>query len=396
MDLTRKDCVDKGAASAVVRDAEPVPAKHPQQARGLRTFAMALGVWLSIGLVGCAGIGPTALSRGRPAYNAVLAETNAEQTLAFVVSLRYGETSSLLSVTSINATVRFGSNAAVEVGAGPESNYAGNLVPLSGGVAYEESPTITYVPVQGPEHLRSLLSPVPSNLLIPLLNNTPGMGSALTLLVERINGVSNPAFRHDHNPDPDRRFEKIAAHFHTLNNAGVLKFIQAAEREHQYYLWLRDYAPAYVNDISELLALLQIDGVVLDGSDILLPIKRDIHRPGEQSIDVHSYSVFEIAKMLALAIDLPPEDLDLGMAVPTRSAGREGMALAIRRAKERPATAAVATSHRGWWFYIDGSDQQSKLAFRLLDALIAVRIADATKGTSVAPVLTVPVGGQGR
>jgi hypothetical protein len=35
-------------------------------------------------------VGPANLSRDRVAYNDVLAETNAEQSLAYIVKLRYG------------------------------------------------------------------------------------------------------------------------------------------------------------------------------------------------------------------------------------------------------------------------------------------------------------------
>jgi len=380
--------VDSRAARVAERISERRSAWH--------AVVIVLGVCLSIGMAGCTQFGPTALSQGRPAYNEVLAETTAAQSLAYVVRIRYGETSSLLSVASINATVRFRSNAAAEIGVGPESDYSGNLVPLSGGVAYEEAPTITYVPAQGPEHLRTLLSPVPTYLVIPLLNNSPGIGSALALLVERINGVSNPTLIRNPNPDPDRRFEHVAQHFHTLNNAGVLKFVQATSPEDQFYLWLRDYAPDHLDTVEKLLALLQIEGVTLDGSDILLAIKQEIHRRGDKSITLHSYSVFELAKMLAFAVDVPPEDVALGLVAETEPIGLAGEALAIKRAKDRPANATVATKYRGWWFYVDGADERTKLAFRLCNALMVARIADATQGSAVAPSLTVPVGGQSR
>ncbi|MGD8476703.1 MAG: hypothetical protein PVI98_06135 [Burkholderiales bacterium] len=369
---------------------------NPPKRTARHTVAMVLGACLSIGMGGCTQFGPKALSQGRPAYNEVLAETTAAQSLAYVIRIRYGETSSLLSVASINATVRFRSNAAAEIGVGSETDYAGNLVPLSGGVAYEEAPTITYVPAQGPEHLRTLLSPVPSNLVIPLLNNAPGMGGALTLLVERVNGVSNPTLIPNPDLDPDRRFERVAQYFHTLNNAGVVKFVQASNQEGQFYLWLRDYAPDHVETVATLLSLVEVDGVVLDGSDILLPIEHAIHGPGDQSITLHAYSVFELAKMLAFAVDVPPEDMALGLVTQAESISLAGEALAIRRAKDRPENATVATKYRGWWFYVDGADERTKLAFRLFNALMTARIADATHGTAVAPALTVPVGGQAR
>ena len=50
-------------------------------------------------------------------------------------------------MASVTANVRVATNASINVGIGPEEYFAGNLVPLSGGVAYEENPTISYIPV---------------------------------------------------------------------------------------------------------------------------------------------------------------------------------------------------------------------------------------------------------
>ena len=93
--------------------------------------------------------GPRSISMGRADYNEAINKTEDEQMLLAIVKERYGETSTLLAVSGIAANVRFRSTAAVELGFGPVENYAGRLKPFSGGLAYEENPTITYAPVQG-------------------------------------------------------------------------------------------------------------------------------------------------------------------------------------------------------------------------------------------------------
>ena len=115
-----------------------------------------LGTILSV-LCGCAGVGPTSISMGRADYNEAINKTDDAQMLMSIVRGRYGETFSLLAVTGVAANVRFSTNAGVNVGFGPDDNYAGNLVPFSGGIAYEENPTITYATVQGAQYVRQLL-----------------------------------------------------------------------------------------------------------------------------------------------------------------------------------------------------------------------------------------------
>ena len=123
-----------------------------------RLFICALGllggILLMSAIQGCAVVGPSSLSRGRGAYAEVIAETNAEQSLATLVRVRYGAPWILLAVSSVTAQVRFRTDTRAEFGVGPDANFAGALVPLSGGVAYDENPTISYLPVQGDKHLR--------------------------------------------------------------------------------------------------------------------------------------------------------------------------------------------------------------------------------------------------
>ena len=117
-------------------------------------------------LSGCAIVGPSSISKGRADYNEAINKTENEQMLLTIVKACYGETSSLLAVSGVAANVRFSTRAGVQAGFGSGDNYEGNLVPFSGGLVYEENPTITYVPVQGEEYFRQLLSPVSLDILI--------------------------------------------------------------------------------------------------------------------------------------------------------------------------------------------------------------------------------------
>ena len=153
------------------------------------------------GIQACSSLGPRSLSQGRPAYNEAIAATNAEQTLAWIVRMRYGLPASQLAVASITANVKFSSTANIEIGVGPDENFIGNLVPLSGGVTYDENPTISYVPLQGEKHIRAMLSPVSFELLGAMLNMNYKPENAMAILVKRINGVPMPGFL----PIPVRR-----------------------------------------------------------------------------------------------------------------------------------------------------------------------------------------------
>ena len=96
-----------------------------------------------LGLCGCAVVGPQSISAGRGVYTETINRTSDEQTLNMLVRLRYDETFGMMSVASVTANLQFSAQAATNIGIGDSENYAGNLVPLSAGVAYEENPTIS-------------------------------------------------------------------------------------------------------------------------------------------------------------------------------------------------------------------------------------------------------------
>lgn len=340
---------------------------------------------------GCAVVGPSSLSRGRAAYAEVIAETNAEQSLGVLVRVRYGAPWSLVAVSSVTAQVRFSTNARAEIGVGPNANFAGALVPLSGGVAYDENPTISYLPVQGDKHLRQLLSPIPTDLLVPIINSSLDAGDYLALLVMSMNGLPNPAFVTTPGTAQDDRFSQVADLMGTLSRAGALRFVESGTKEETgFSLWLHDYAPAYRQHVNDLLALLSVDAAT-SGEDIFLEVVSRPHSRGAKTVSIQTRSVYELSQIGAAAVDVPEADRLAGLTTEYPKPGLAGGRITIRRAKDRPGEAIAAARFRDWWYYIHGSDIHAKQFFRIFEALLSARLADAAEGARVAPVLTVPV-----
>lgn len=361
----------------------------PKGAMKLRLVALAC--LLSAGLQACSStLGPSALSAGRPAYNEVIAATNGEQYLAWFVHQRYGLPSSQLAVSSITANVRFTTRAGIELGFGPSDNYIGNLVPFSGGVIYDENPTISYIPVQGEKHLRLLLSPIPVEMLGLLLNMNFQPGTMLALLVRRANGVPNPDFITTPEMQADHRFQRLVAVTQTLSKADKLTFFQTDAQTKSYHVWIHDYRPKYVEEVRAFLELLDIEGIALDGEDIALPVVGALRRSVNHSIALQTRSVLDLARIASASVEVPEEDRAAGLTVEFPESGIAGEYIRVQRASERPATAVSATRFRGWWYYVAGNDLRSKLYCVLVEALMSVQLSKAAE-EGRGPVLTVPV-----
>jgi hypothetical protein len=344
-------------------------------------------------LCSCAVIGPQSISGGRSAYTEVINTTEDEQLLQVMVRMRYDETFGMLSVASITAGLRFRTQAGTSIGVGNSDNYAGNLVPLSIGIAYEENPTISYLPLSGEDFTRRMLSPISVGEWLLLKTSVRNSAFLFRAAVSRINGLRNPLLG-EAPPSPD--FERVVELYGELVDAGVLDYVQdPGVQERGRYFWdLHRYANGHRDSVRELLDLLGIEAE-LDGSPILLPLRVAVG-PSSSAIHVAHRSAYEMLQLFANGVDVPADHIEAGVAEPVGSAmAARAPFLHIRSAEgdwwnSRPEESTVAVRHRDSWFYIDGTDTQSKKAFVFLQTLIGMRLAEGATEQR-APVLTVPV-----
>jgi hypothetical protein len=338
---------------------------------------------------GCAFLGPRALRGSRGAYNDAIVATNSQQVLSMILRIRYGEPTGLLAVSSITTNLQIGASAGAEFGWGEESNYQGNLVPLSAGFAYEENPTISYTPVQGETYMRELLSPLPIDLTVLLVNALRGTPQSLELLVRSINGLRNPDFLGDPSVGVEPRFTRLVELLAELGRQGHTRWVRQPGEPPSFALVVADGASVQrIGELHDLLGFAaprEIDPVVS------LPVELGIGRPEAPAIRLETRSLYDLFGIAAASVEVPEKHLESGWAQRLPPSGPAGRSIRIRRSDRRPKEAIAAVRHHGSWYYVDGTDTASKLTFRILESLISVRIADAVDHEKATPVLTVPV-----
>jgi hypothetical protein len=339
---------------------------------------------------GCAIVGPRSISMGRATYSEAINRTEDEQMLLSILKTRYGETMSLLAVSGVAANVRFSANAGIQAGFGPDENYAGNIIPFSGGFIYEENPTITYAPVQGAQYLRQLMSPIPLDILVLSLRTGTDSTRYLILLANRINDMRNPDFLDAASSEPDSRFERFVELDTELRTAGVLDILADPRKEVPFVLLISNYAPVYSEHVNEYLSLLGLTKPKDESKDIILPVYFSIKRRELDGMAISTRSLIDLIEILSAAIEIPQEHVRSGMAMNYPAMGLAGKNIHIHSSKDKPDQAAVAVRHRGYWFYIDDTDMNTKLFYLTVRTLWSVRIA-AAADQKVAPVLTIPV-----
>src|SRR5215470_14348771 len=240
-----------------------------RSSRARAVTAAVAALWLA----GCgrflgprATLGPGAIVRGRGLYNEVINATNNEQTLEVIVGARNGEPMGLLSVTSVTANLHAATTTSAQFGVGPDSNFKGNLVPLSLGLAYEENPTIAYTPVQGERYAKRLLSPVGLDLLVLLLSIERAPDQLISILVKQVNGLQNPMFGP---PESRAAFQDSIDLLARLQNAGQATWTSASAKDGSFALVIHDYAPGNQDAVRELLRSWRIpESLAQQGRDI--------------------------------------------------------------------------------------------------------------------------------
>jgi len=342
----------------------------------------------SLVFCGCSMVGPQSITAGRGAYTEVINRTEDEQILNALVRQRYDETFGMISVAGITASLQFSALAATDIGIGDSDNYAGNLVPFSAGVGYEENPTISYVPLSGEDFIRRMLTPVSASEWILLGQNVKHPGHVLSLAANRINGLRNP-LREEGSPSPE--FTEFVMLYDLLRRIGVLDVVQASRNkgEINYLLVIHDYENAHFESVRKLLDLIGVE-VKLDGSRVFVPIVEAVGSSTSE-IYVHTRSALEILQVFGACIEIPPPHLENGIVEPNKWALPERrQVITIHSSKKLPDNATVRVRYRDWWFYIDATDLESKRAFMFLRTFIGMRLADPAAGQK-APVITVPV-----
>ena len=338
-------------------------------------------------LFGCSTkFGPASIATGRSVYNEVIDRTESEQLLNMIVRERYDDTYGMLAVASVTANIRARASLGAEVGVGPSSNYDGNLVPLSGGVAYEENPTISYVPLSGADFLIRMLTPLSFRESFAIFAGHRGTnGRLVSATVIRVNGLDNPAFIPD-GPAADE-FLRAVELWERLASDRAVRFRQDPEGEPHFVLEV--HGAGDVEAAREWLGLLQIDRRIQSGDPLVIPVDVGLGDPDSQTLRVEFGSTLDLIRLAGFGIDTPAEHLDANVVTPPRTGVTPF--LHIRTSRSRPKEAAVRLRYRDWWYYVADSDPASKQAFAVLRTIIGLRLHE-TGAKQASPVLTIPVG----
>ena len=412
----------------------------------IRLLALLFGVVLSC--FGCS-VGPRSLLRSRLPYNDAVKSTSEQQLLLNIVRLRYIDSPSSLSISSIadQQEVVAGLHAIpffTSAGAGNIGSYRGSILPqaeLSGA----NRPTLSYTPMDDEEFTRRLFTPISLEGVAYLSKTTWHISTVFRLYLENLNWVSNAETASGPTPESspvyeaflegilalqqlqdsklitlfnEERIETVAGPFKTDEDAtknaleSIQNGLELKSSEDGIRLMRRKVQPVMRVDpraVGDPDWLLFCKGFKLNPfmqtfdltTEKLDPYLKDAPRNGLESLDLETRSLLQVLFFVSQGVDVPQEHLRCGIAPQTKGYQGEmfnwqqvmGGLFHVRsvKSKKRPSCAQVAVQYKDHWFYLDERDQDTKATFALLLEVSRLELG-STK--SQAPLLTLPLGGR--
>ena len=359
-----------------------------------RRFGVLL-MTVSIVLSGCAQFGPELMKAGRNDYNKVLAQTDDEETLLNLVRLRYADNPAFMKVNSVSTSFTWNQGFQAE-GIQFEPDSTDSRIGVRGNLDYTERPTITYTPLGGSDFVQNVLTPLDLNVLLLLSRSGWSLERLLRLTVNRMSGIGNAPEASGPTPREAPKFEEF------LRAAELMRSLQKQRLVTLGYLKTGDetiiglrFEPRSLQ-VPEVRTLSDLLGI--DPKQQLITLDTGSQARRADAIGFELRSLSGILFFLSHGVQIPEPDRAAGRVTITHDAtGRPfdwsrvlGDLFVVHAQPTPPKNAAVAVNYRGYWFYVDDSDMQSKYTLMLLGQLAALQ---AGKIERAGPLLTLPVTG---
>ena len=346
--------------------------------------AISLLVVVSWLVAGCASVGPGTMKRDHFDYTAAIGETSKQQLLRNIVRLRYLEAPVFLQVSSI--INQYSLEGTVSLGATNNSGIAGDGQTLGGSGRWTDKPTITYAPLAGRNYSQYLLTPIPPDALLALVQAGWSGEFLFRIAVRSVNAIENESSAPATSRAADPEFREFLELWYGLRKSRVLGLRRDDDGARVRFFGYIDQDKAPVAQRRDLDRLRQLLGLDPTASEFI--ISYGLIPDENNEIALLTSSILEIMWELSWHVDVPAAHIESGRTL--MSAGKETEfdrpIFRVRHSENKPDGVYVRVFERGVWFYLDDTDLASKRTFALLQVMLSLtESADPARG----PVVTI-------
>lgn len=336
-------------------------------------------------LVGCAQVPPAQLANARFDYGQEIAESWKRQTLMNVVRLRYNDAPAFLDVsglvtsdsisTKVNASQTFA------------STVADSKLDLGATGTWTSAPTVTFSPISGERFSKRLLEPMSPIAVLMLVQAGWPIEMVWPTMVTSVNGLHGQAL----GVPADAKFKELQDTLGRMQRSHAVGFRVRAKDGGEGVLMVlhREHVPAVSQDLQRMRQLL---GLRFDASQFTVTFG-EVPRT-DQELAINTRSMLEVMQELGAGIEIPQDHIKKARAL-NHAVGELGDARAvsvylplavINSGKNPPPDSYASVFYKGYWFWIDDQDEQTKRLFTFLMILFSI----SETGQAIAtPVLSI-------
>jgi predicted small lipoprotein YifL len=345
-----------------------------------KVVTLALGIFGLVTLTGCGVLGPASVVRDRFNYNSAIGESWKNQMLQNVVKIRYADMPVFLDVSSVVSQY--------ELKGGLIWRDDSFLAPFVARGSYTEKPTISYTPLSGEKFIKSLMTPLPPEIMLHMIEAGWPADFIFRICVQAINGMYNQSGFQMNSHPADSEFNELLVLLASIQKSGVLTFgIEHHTHSEEIILMFREHPdPKMKSEIASVMRLLR-----LDPGTRRFTVTAGICPEDNNEVTIQTRSILMILESLAMGVEVPGVHIDNAHspAEPDVNNAEIKSLVGIFSGNNRPKDAYAAIRYRGHWFWIDNNDMESKRAFSFIQLIM--NLSEAGEGGK-GPVLTLPTG----
>jgi hypothetical protein len=335
---------------------------------------------------------------GREAYNITLQKTTNEQMLLNLVRLRYVDFPFFLDVSNITTQCSYSTKIKPVF---PIPGFTSdNPAEIGAEASWQNTPTITYTPLEGPDFASQLFYPIDLLTIAQLIYAGWDVDRVLRVCVQSIYDIPNAPTTSAPLPDgviPEfERFMELTQLFRYFQIRSKLQIGVSVDKTSQSFIGksLQFGFPSEGVEATKLRDMIPDTDERIEGKYCLVDLALGFNKRIESGILPRS--LLACMYYLSLGVDIPKaHELSHRISCSCSSEGKVfdwrdvvGDLIQVHSSKTVPENAYVSVRYKGHWFYISESDVESKRTFVLLLQLYNLQSAPVKPS---GPVLTLPL-----
>jgi len=349
-----------------------------------KTVLAIFNLTLALILTGCSSIGPGTVQRDRMHYTTAVANSRSEQMLLNIVKSRFADAPSFLEVASVVSGYSLEQGVTLNGQISPESMRGDTFAAGGVGAKFTDRPTISYSPMTGEKFTRSLLSPVPLDVLMFVIQGGTPADFLLGLTVQSIQGHHNLGLFAGQFESADPELTRLLQLFRALQKGHISESeIRKEDNKVEVIIRFHPLDATKAGLTEQLAEAKEILGVPSGLDHVTVTFGTTVTEPG--MIAMRTRSLLQIISTLGAGVVIPPDDPAWDRAFPVDPA-LVPRGFVVHSGKDEPADAFVAVPYEGLWFWIDRQDLSSKASLSIVTLLFNF----LEGGDQASPVLTIP------